>query len=65
MEGFAGVLPKVLQLAERKSPQALTGLVTNARRDAIADDLPGSDSILQLKHIFKLCHYDDRHTVNS
>lgn len=43
-EGFARILPDVLKLAEGKSP--LAKQYTDARRDALAEDLPGSDSHL-------------------
>lgn len=43
MEGIV-VLSNVLKLAEGKSP--LAKLYTDARRDALAEDLAGSDSHL-------------------
>lgn len=39
-EGFATVLPNVLKLAEGKTP--LAKQCTDARKDALAEDLPGS-----------------------
>lgn len=43
-EGFAGVVPNVLKLAEGKAP--LVKQYTDARQDALSEDRPGSDSHL-------------------
>ncbi|KAL7374088.1 hypothetical protein ABVT39_021647 [Epinephelus coioides] len=53
-EGFAGVLPNVLKLAEGKSP--LAKQYTDARRDALAEDLPEIDlraGLILLPSIFR------------
>ncbi|XP_030292943.1 sterile alpha motif domain-containing protein 3 isoform X2 [Sparus aurata] len=53
-EGFATVLPNVLKLAEGKS--LLAKQYTDARQDALADDLPGIDfraGLILLPSIFR------------
>jgi len=43
-EGFASVLPNVLKLAKIKTPLAKE--YTEARQDALAEDIPGRDRSL-------------------
>lgn len=53
-EGFSGVLPNVLKLAEGKSPLAKKYI--DARQDALAEDLPGIDfraGLILLPSIFR------------